>query len=208
MLKRGKELARAAGEAIGVLAPSLPDATAAAEQRRQTLVEAQAAIASAEVGLQAAHDRGAEISELTRSEAALADATLTAERAQRAYTAAEKRLTAARDAESQRAREGVRGRLDQALKIRESAAAEIDRLVASIAQEVQTIDAQDEIISEASRIGVAARHSGFNPGRGRQSVQMALSQHGVIARTYLGDPTSHPGARDLIGRENGALTAV
>jgi predicted alpha/beta hydrolase len=207
MLKRGKELARAAGEAIGILAPSLPDAQTAAEQHRQSLVVAQRAIETAEQALHAAHDLGAEDVEIERTEAALAAAIREATRAEARYRGSETRLQKARDAEAAKAKDAHRVKLDAALAIRAECAKRIDLLAASLGEQVREIDAQDEIISEASRAGVAAKHSGYMPGRARQCVQVALSQHGVIPRTYLGDPTQHPGAADTILRENGALTS-
>src|SRR5436190_13047556 len=127
MLKRSQALARAAGEAIGVLSPNLADAQSAAELRRQELASAQAAIERAEDELNRLHDRGdATGAQVTAAEAVLADVKITAARAQRVYSGAEKRLTAARAAESEKTKGAMRGRLDVALKERAQCAERIN----------------------------------------------------------------------------------
>src|SRR5690242_17471367 len=73
LMKRTKEIARAAGEAVGLI-PSVADASKSADEHRQALIAAQAALENAQDALQAAHDRAAEHGEVTRREAALAAA--------------------------------------------------------------------------------------------------------------------------------------
>src|SRR5690349_1805313 len=127
MLRRTKEIARAAGEAVGVLTPSQNDATKAAEEHRQKLTAAQAALEQAQDALQAAHDRGAD-SELTRLEAAVAAAKVEVSRCEGRYLGAEKRLAAVRQAEhAERKAEAIKRR-DAALEIQAEAAQDIDRL--------------------------------------------------------------------------------
>lgn len=199
-LKRGKELARAAGEAVGVLTPALPDAQSAAEQRRLELVAAQSAVVNAEEHLQAAHDRGADATELGRLEAALADSRINGERAQRAYAGAEKRLTKAREAAAAGMVEASIVKLNDALAIRKKAAAELDRLAELIAEQEKIIDGQIGPINEARRDGAGPRY--FAPlTSGQRAAELA------IERTRARDKTQQLSALDAIERDNGSLLA-
>lgn len=207
MLKRTREIVAAAGEAVGFLTPSVADAQSAAEQRRQDLVTAQAAIVSAEEALQAAHDRGAEAPEITRLEAALADARLTAERGQRAYTAAEKRLTAARAAESEKAKGAMRVRLAEANQTRAKLAERIDAGAREIAECLADFKSQDNTLREAITAGVL-KDSTFALNCGQRFVELALQKAGAIEGGWIGDPATRPGCVQLVAQHNSALSAV
>ncbi|MGQ0511429.1 MAG: hypothetical protein ACT4P9_12530 [Betaproteobacteria bacterium] len=206
MLKRSREIARTFAESAGIIAPDIPRASKSAEEHRQGLVAAQHALESAEQALQAAHDRGAEDPEVTRFEAALAAAKAEVSRAESRYLGAEKRLAAARDADAEKLKAAARVKLADSLAIRAKAAENIDRLAGEIADWVQTIDAQDSVLAEAVRDGVAPRESGSVAARGQRAAELALSKAGAIPRAYAGDPTQHPDAVDVVGRDNEALS--
>jgi hypothetical protein len=200
MLKR----IRQAGEAVGVLAPSLADATAAAEQRRAALIEAQARIASAERELEAAYDRGATPKEISEAEAALADSKITADRAQKSYSAAERRLASAREAEGVEFKAEAINLRDAALEIQRGAAAEIDRLAGLIAEQVVLYDAQFNALSEAASKGVAAR---IFRSAGSDIVKHALERAGALPSSWIGSRDGQPGAAELAAKAADAVTA-
>jgi paraquat-inducible protein B len=206
---RLRDTVRAVAESAGIIAPNVQDAQTAAEQRRRDLVAAQVATATAEDELNRLDDRGdATGAQVMAAEAELANVKITAERAQRAYSSAEKRLTAARDAESEKAKGAMRERFKKAMETRTTVAAEIDRLAAAMGEQKRLLDEQDVVIGEAARVGVAAREATVVCGRAERCIELALSKHGVIARSYMGDPTQHPGAVELVSRDNAALAAV
>jgi hypothetical protein len=196
---------RQAGEAVGIINVSLPDATEAAEQRRAELVASQAAIADAERELDRLHDAGASPRDMSAAEAHVADAKLTAERAQRAFQAAERRLAQARDAEgAEHKAEAVKIR-DVALEAQREAAAEIDRLAALMAIAVKLYEAQFNALSEAASAGVAARalHVG-----GAEIVRHALERAGAMPSSWLGPRSEQPGAVAIAEKQRGAILAV
>lgn len=196
---------RAAGESIGIVALSLPDASTAAESHRAALIAAQGALEAAGDALQAAHDLGADDVQLKRLEAAQAAAKAGLSRAEARYISAERRLAQATEREMETAREAAKGRLTEALAVRAKAAAEIDRLAAEIARHVATIDEQDSVFAESIRDGAAPREAISLFRRGRRAAELALSRAGAINRVFMGDPTQAPGAVDIIGRDNAAL---
>lgn len=204
MLKKTGEIARAAGESLGVLAPSAQNATAAAEIARAALVAAQAARDAAEQELQAAHEQGASPKEIVRLEAALAATKQEADRAERAYIGAEKRLAAARDADGRKAKAAATAARDAALDRMAESAAEIDRLAALIAEQVRAYDAEIEPLSVAASAGVASRV--FHCG-GAVIVRHALEKAGALPSSWLGDRSEQPGAVQLAERERGAVVA-
>src|SRR4051812_42243836 len=91
---------RAVAESAGIITPNKADATAAAEQRRAELVAAQAAVSAAEAEVEGRYDASASAREIAEADAAHVNAKMAAERAQRHYAAAEKRLAGAREAET------------------------------------------------------------------------------------------------------------
>jgi hypothetical protein len=208
MLRRTAQTVRAVAESAGIIAPNLADAQSAAEQHRQSLVVAQSSLEAAEHALQAAHDRGAELGEIERMEAAHAAAKQEATRAEARYRGAEKRLASANAAEAASKTAAARVRLAQAIEIRATAAEKIDTLAAAIAEQVRLIDAQDTTLAGAMRDGVAANSMSHALRRGQRAAELALSKHGAIGRSYWGDSTQAPGAADVILRDNGALLAA
>jgi paraquat-inducible protein B len=209
MLKRGKEIARAAGEAVGILSPNVADAQTAAEQRRQDLVAAQGAIAAAEDELNRLHDRGdATGAQVMAAEAMLADVKLTAERAQRAYTGAEKRLQKAREAELAKSREGVRVKLNEVLAQRAKLAEKIDSAAIALAEALAEFNSYDDLIRRAMAVGVVGRDATYTLNLGRRVVDLALRKRGAL---YEGTGTGNielPGAVELVAQHNGALSAA
>jgi hypothetical protein len=200
MLKR----VRAMAESAGIIVPSETDARTAAEQRRADLLAAQSAIQHAEQELEAGYDRGATPRELQAAEAVLADARLTAERAQRAFQSAEKRLRAAQDIEADKSRAAALAKRDEALAIRAKAAAEIDRLAADMAGVVAEYDAQANALSEAAAAGVASRTYYID---GAVLVRSALERAGAMPSSWVGDRADQPSAADLAARDADAVTA-
>lgn len=208
MLRRTREIVAAAGEAVGILAPSLPDAITAAELRRQELVIAQAAIGTAEDELNLLHDRGdATGAEVTAAEAVLADARLTAERAQRARMGAEKRLTLARDAEAEKVKGAMRVRLDVALKERAKLAERIDNAAREIAEALAEFNSHDNVIREAMAAGVVKSENTFALGMGRRLVDLALRKRGAVDGAGSGSIVL-PDATELVSQHNATLTAA
>lgn len=205
MLKRTRETVRAVAETLGAISPTLADATAAAEQRRQALTDAQATFDAAAVALDAAHDAGAPIGDIHRAEAVLADARLTADRSQLAYAAAERRLNAALAATADKAKAAARARLAEALAIRQKAAARIDALSAELAEQVHLFNAQIGTLNECARDGVAT-----NAGRitAQRLIEHALQKAGALPSHWIGDPAGQPSAVDLALRDEGAILAV
>lgn len=208
MLKRTKDTLRAVGETLGAIAPTIPDAQTAAEQCRQDLVTAQGMIGQAELALQAAHERGAADVELQKLEAALASIRMSAERAERAYKGAEKRLAGAQAAEQTKTRDAQRAKLRAALAAREAAADQIDALAVQMAAALADLNSQDDAIREAIAAGVASRDAAFTIGRGRRCVELSLQKAGVIEAAWLGDPAQRPDARAIVGGDNSTLAAA
>jgi len=202
MLKRSRDIARAAGEAVGVIAPKIADAETSAEHRRQDLVAAQAAVASAESELERLYDVGASPKDLSEAEARIADAKLTAERAQRHYAASEKRLTVVRTADAAKAKAAARGERDEAIRARKQAAAEMDRLADLAAEQGRIYDAQADALSIAASAGVAARSMYTSAAT---LIQLALERAGAVPSTWLGDKREQPGAVELADRDAGSI---
>ena len=205
MLKRTKEVVQAVAESAGLIDPSLADATAGAEKYRQELVTAQRAVDDAVAALEAGHDVSAADTEISRLESILADARLTAERAQRSCRAAERRLTKAVDAETAKTKAAAIVKRDEALAVRASAAAEIDRLAVEMAEQCQRFDAQIGALNECMRDGVA--------GNSMRTLAHALAMHalekaGALRSTWIGDPRHQPGAVALAERDAGSILAV
>jgi chromosome segregation ATPase len=199
MLKR----IRTAAESAGIIEPSLADAEKAAEQRRQDLVAARAAVDAAEQELQAAHERGAEPAEILRLEAAVASATLEAKRAADAHRGSERRLAKAQAAEREKARAAAVIARDAATGAYNKAAAEIDRLMAEAAEHMQVIDVQTGPFNEARRDGVAGL---FTPVSGRTLAACALDRAvAELAGAYTADK---PSAIELAARVTGAIKAI
>ena len=205
MLKRTTNLLRTTAEAIGLTAPNLPDAQAAAETRQRDLSVATTATQTAEANLQALHDRAAPTVEIMAAEALLDDAKLTAERARRAYVAAARRLKFVADADQAAKQSATRKLLDEALAVRLAAAVRIDDLAAEVATEVKKINDQDELIMRAMRDRVCTDDGLTFLGGAKKVAAMAMSRVGVTDRIFLGDPTQHPGAVDLIQSGNGCF---
>lgn len=200
MLMKTKQALRAAGETLGAIQPSVADAQAAAEQRRQDLVAAQSAVAMAEENLQAAHDRSAPVGEIQKLEAALVDANRTADRANRAYAAAEKRLTKAQEAAAGKEKYLAIAKRDAAVEAFTKSAAEIDRLAAEMAAQVQTIEEQYPIFNEAKRDHVAGVYTRTSGG---VLARMALDR---AVAAQAGEWTGNrPTAADLAGNVTGAI---
>lgn len=202
MLKRSKEIARAAAESAGIIAPRVADAGTAAELHRQSLVSAQAAVEAAELALQAAHDRGAELPEVTRLEAVEAAAKVERDRAEARYLGAEKRLKAAQAAEADKTKAAARVKLAEALARITKAGAEIDRLAAELAAQAVIVDAQYSALNEAQRDGVAAVYTRTSGGTMAElALERALAAQ---AGAWTGDK---PAAVELAERVAGAVTA-
>jgi hypothetical protein len=202
MLKRTRETVRAVAETLGAISPTLVDAQAGAEQRRQALTDAQQAVANAEEALQAAHDRSADDGELRKAEAVLADTRLSAERSQLAYAAAERRLNEALAANADKVKSAARAHLAEALAIRQKAAARIDTLSAELAEQAHLFNAQIGTLNECARDGVAT-----NAGRttAQRLIEHALQKAGALPSHWIGDPAGQPSAVDLALRDEGAI---
>lgn len=205
MLKRSKEIARTLAESAGIVAPNLPTVQEAAEQRRVALVEALDAVSRAETELDRQHDIGAPVAEVQAAEARLADSRLSAERAQKAYSAAERRLATAREAEAEKAKAAAIVARDAALDRRAKIAQRIDELAAELATLVDGYDAQLDPLSEAARLGVAARAANFD---GAQLARHALERAGALPSRWLGPRHEQPGAVRLAEQQRGAVLAV
>jgi hypothetical protein len=168
-------------------------------------VIAQAAIATAESELTRLHDRGdATGAQVTEEEAVLADAKITAERAQRAYAAAEKRLTLARDAETQKSKGAMRERLTEALAARAQCAERIDAGARAMSQALADLQSHDGTIREAIQAGVLKEDSAFALNRGPRLVELALQKAGAIEGAWFG-PKDRPGCFEVVAEHNSAL---
>lgn len=202
MLMKTKQVLRVAAEAAG-LTPTLADATAAAEQRRQALTDAQAAVTAATLARDAAHDVGAPVSTIQKCEAVLADAEINADRAQLAWAAAERRLNLARDADASKTKAEASAARDTALEAMQEAASKLDRLTAAIAVQAAAVDAQYATLNECRREGVAGV---YTPITGGTLVDLAM-RHAMAAEAgaYVGDK---PTAADAVQRVAGAVRAV
>lgn len=203
MLKRTRDTVRAVAESTGLLAPSIADAQAAAEEHRRTLVTAQTAREAAEQALQAGHDGTADDAAIARLEAALASAKMAEQRAERAYIGAEKRLTAAGNAEAETLKAAAIAKRDSALATFTKAAAAIDRLAADMAVHIQSINNQYSAFNESRRDNVAGL---FTPIDGATLADFALKR--AIAErngVWTGDK---PTAAELAGQVSGAALAV
>jgi len=189
-----------------VIAPTLASAQEASDARSRALIAAQTEIREAEIKLNALHDAGADTKVIAAAEAMLASANIAADRANRAYQAAQKRLASALASETSKERAAIQAKLDVALVIRLEAAEALDRAASAIKHEIDRINGQDKMVSAAISAGVAARENGVTFGNARTIAEMALSKVGAIKLVYLGDLTQHPSAADLIKRDNTALT--
>lgn len=196
-----KQIANIVAEAFGA-APSVADATTAAEQHRAALVAAQSALEAADDALQAAHDAGAADAEITKLEAAKAASKLAADRAEARYIAAEKRLTAAQKAAADTVKADALARRDEALAVRAKAAAEIDRLAALIAAQVSVYDAQNDTLAVCASKGAGV----FAVSRGATLASFALEKTGGLPAT-TGDLSTVPSAAELAARHAGAVRA-
>lgn len=202
MLMKTKQVLRVAAEAAG-LTPTLADATAAAEQRRQALTDAQRAADEATAALESAHDAGAPAATIQKAEAALADARMTADRAQLAWAAAERRLNLARDAEASKIKAAAAESRDAALAAIHKAAMELDKLAALMATAAAAVDAQYAALNEARRSNVVGPYTAVTGGT---LVDLAM-RHAMAAQAgaYVGDK---PTAADAVQRVAGAVRAV
>jgi DNA repair exonuclease SbcCD ATPase subunit len=179
MLKRTKDAVQAAVETI--LPPSVAAATKAAEDRRAALVDAQKSVADGEAELEALYDRGAPAVELHAAEAKIADAKLNADRAQRVYTAAEKRLTKAQDAERERGMaEGLK-RADEVLAERDEIADEIAAALDALRAGIARMDAADERLSVLQAAGHITSHPTF--GWGATRTQLGAATEDLLSGT-------------------------
>jgi hypothetical protein len=203
--KLGKDVARAA-EAVGILAPNTTDASSAAEQRRMALVQATAAVANAEAELDAAYDAGKSPKELMELEAKVSDAKLTAQRAQQAYNSAERRLASAQSIEASKRTAEMVARRDAALDARAAAAHRIDALAAEMAAEVQRYNAQADVLAEAARAGVAARHTFGDEGA--TLVRNALEKADALPSGWGSNSAEQPNAVEIAAKFRGAALAV
>ena len=204
MLKRTAQTVRAIAETAGILAPSVPDAQTAAEQRRQLLVDGQAAIVAAEDALNQLFDAGAAPRDVQAAEATLADARLHADRAQRAYASAEKRLAAARDADAEKCKAAAIVARDAALEIRTKAAQRMEALAVEMAAAVAEYDSQAGALSEAAAAGVAARSLNYS---GAGIARHAMEKAGAVQSAWIGSKAEQPGAVALAERDRGAILA-
>ena len=205
MFNKTRKTVAAVGEALGIVVPSVPDAKAAAETRRMELVAAQSAVDGATAELEAGHDRTADDGEIVRLESVLADARLTADRAQRATRAAEKRLQTAVAAEKDKGKEISRANLDVALAEREAAARTIDEAAVTIAKAIRVFNETDPVISTAMRDGVAVH--GVPVGTQRL-VEHALQRAGAMPSVWIGDKSEQPTAAQLHVKTVETLLAV
>jgi len=182
--------------------PALANAQEASEARNRELVSAQTAMREAETKLNCLHDAGADTKAIAAAEAKLASANIAADRADRAYKAAQKRLVTAQASETSKERAAIQAKLDNALVIRVEAAEAIDRAAAAIAHEAERINAQDEIISSAVRAGVAPESHGVTLGAAKRTAEFALIRANAISLTLAGDI---PTAREWVAKQNEAL---
>jgi chromosome segregation ATPase len=203
-----RDTVRAVAESAGIISPNLIDAQSAAELRRQELASAQAAIESAEDELNRLHDRGdATQAQVTAAEAVLADVKITAARAQRAYAGAEKRLTAARDADSEKTKGAMRVKLDVALKERAKLAERINDAAIVLAGALADFNSHDDLIRQVMAAGVVGRDATYTLNIGRRVVDLALRKHGALEGAGTGI-IELPGAVELVSQHNAALSAV
>ncbi len=190
---------RALAQTVGLI-PSLPEAQAAAEMRRQALTDTQGAVEAARVALDAAHDAGAPAADITKAEATLADARLTADRAQLAYSAAERRLYAAKESEADNLKTAAGAALSKATATYDNAAAAIDALAEQMAEQVEIINKQYEQFNIARRDGVAGV---FVPVTGATLASLALERS--IAAQAGGWTGNRPSASEAAARVTGAV---
>jgi hypothetical protein len=115
---------------------------------------------------------------------------MTAERAQRAYASAERRLAGACAIAADKSKAAAIVKRDEALERRAMAAAEFARLAGLCAEQVRTYDAQAGPLSEAAAAGVAARV--FHLG-GAQVLRHALEHAGALESRWIGDKAQQPG---------------
>lgn len=200
MLKRA---IKSMAESTGLAAISLQDALAAANQHRQAMTASQQAREGAEANLQAAHDANADEATIGKLEAALAASTTAEHRAERAYLAAEKRLSDAQTAEAAKTKAEAAASRDKALAAIQRAAAELDRLAAAVAAQAAAIDAQYPTLNECRRDGVAAP---FFPVTGLTLADLAI-RHAMAAQAggWTGDK---PTAKDAALRVAGAVKSA
>jgi hypothetical protein len=202
MLKRTAQTVRAVAESAGIIAPSTADANQAAEQHRQALIGAQAALENADQALQAAHDRGADNAEVTRLEAALAAAKVEVSRAEGRYLGAERRLKGAQAVDADKATAAALVKRDESLAIRAKAAAEIDRLAAELAEQCRVFDSQLDALREAARAGVATQ---VMRATAHSLVMHSLERAGALRSTWIGNRADQPGAVELAARDAGTV---
>lgn len=175
MLKRTQDAVRAVAETVGILAPTVADATKAAEDRRAALIAAQKAVADGEDALDAAHDRGAEAVEVQRLEAALAGSKLNAERAQRACDAAERRLEKAREAEANKGKAEGRAAALAVLAERQQAAGEVGAALDALRAALDRMDDCDGLLAELQAKGHLTRNAGLGSTYGSSASRMQIS---------------------------------
>lgn len=210
MLKKNAvvETVRSVAESVGIIAPSLPDAQAAAERRRAEIVKAQAALDGAVSALEAGHDSDAIAPELARLEAVVTDARVTLDRAQRAYKAAERRLVQAEIAESGKSRASDMAALKDLLAVRETAAAKIDEAAQSIAAARADILAADEQVGALVARGIGDRSVSLGIGRIDRAIELSLGKAGVQNIGWIGVRTEIPAASDLVRTDNATLVGA
>jgi hypothetical protein len=196
-----KQKVRQAAETIG-LVPTLAEAEAA-EQRRQTLTKAQAAVEAARVNLDSLHDAGAPAADISKAEAALADAQITADRAQLSAAAAERRLAAALEDEQSKTKQAARSALSKSTATYDKAAAEIDRLAVLIAAQVEIINKQYEAFNVARTAGVAGL---YMPVTGATLATLAIER--AIAAQAGQYTDNKPSASEAGARVTGAVGAA
>jgi hypothetical protein len=181
MLKRTRETVRAVAESAGIIAPSVADATRAAESRRAEILAAQSALDAAGEALAAAEDRSAEEPEIARLEAAQASKRLDLERAQRKLESAERRLEAATAAERERGMaEGLK-RADAVLAERAEIAEEIGAALEALRAGIARMDATDENLSVLQAAGHVTTHPSF--GWGATRTQLGAATEDIISGT-------------------------
>jgi len=181
MLKRTRETVRAVAESAGIIAPSVADAQRAAEDRRAALVDAQKAVADGEAELEALYDRGAPAVELHAAEAKIADAKLNADRAQRVYTAAEKRLQKAEIAERERGMAAGLKRADEVLAERAEIADEIMVALDALRAGIARMDLADEHLSVLQAAGHVTTHPVY--GWGATRTQLGAATEDLLSGT-------------------------
>ncbi len=168
------------------------------------MIAAQEALDAAVAELERGHDAELPEQEIGRLEAAVADARVSVDRAQRAYNSSEKRLAALDLAEKDKIKEAAREKLAAALAKRKSAALEIDRLAGLIADQVKVINGTIGDINLAHAAGVAA--SGPSAWMSRV-VEFSLQKAGALDSIWVDGRDDQPGARELIARDEATITS-